>query len=210
MHRESSPAKPLFSSRRERRLWIWTLAVVAGIYATLGLASILAEALYNQGLSAILFLSGMLLVGATVLTQGFKFRPSGLEIGVGLGVAVVYLMAFFRMTIPERSHLFEYGVVAVFVYEALTERASQGRRVPAPALLAIGLTALIGAIDEGIQAFIPSRVFDWVDILFNSMAAVMAILAMVALRWAQRLSTSARRRAEFKPTQDRSDESRIG
>ena len=62
-----------------------------------------------------------------------RTRPGGAEIGVALGVAAVYLMVFLRMGIPEeRTHLIEYRVVAVFICEALAERASQGRRVPYP------------------------------------------------------------------------------
>ena len=88
------------------------------------------------------------------------------------------------MSVPtERSHLVEYGVVAFFIHEALTERASQGRRVPVPALLAIVAASLIGVIDEGIQRLIPSRVFDPVDTLFNVLAAAMAVTASVAPRW---------------------------
>lgn len=185
----SAAPAPFFSSTREKRLWTWTLAIVVAIYATLGLASMLAEVLYNQGLSAVAFLASMLLVGLTILTQGLKTRPAGVEIGVGLGIAVVYFLVFFRLTMPERSHLIEYSVVAVFIYEALTERASQGRRVPIPALLAILATSLIGAIDEFIQLFLPSRVFDWTDILFNFLASLMAVVAMVALGWARRLAT---------------------
>ena len=110
---QSDAPVPFFSSAREKRLWTWTLAVVVAIYATLGLASMLAEVLHNQGLSAVAFLASMLLVGLTVLTQGLKTRPGGVEIGVGLGIAVVYFLLFFRLTMPERSHLIEYGVVAV-------------------------------------------------------------------------------------------------
>ncbi len=85
-------------------------------------------------------------------------------------------------SVAERTHLMEYGVVGVFVHEALTERASQGRRVPVPAaLLAILATTLVGALDEGIQAILPSRVFDPVDMLFNLLAAVMAVTASAAL-----------------------------
>ncbi len=117
--------------------------------------------------------------------QWLKVRPGGVEIGVGLGVAATYLMVFVRMGIPvvERTHLIEYGVVAVFVYAALTERRSQGRRVPAPALLAVLATSLIGVLDECIQAFLPSRVFDPRDILFNVLAAVMAVAASALLGW---------------------------
>lgn len=178
-----------FTSSRERRLWAWALAVVVAIYSTLSLARTLAAALNDSGFIGVgLFLLGCLLVLATIVTQGLKTRPGGAEIAVALGVAAAYLLVFVRMTIPtERSHLIEYGVVAVFIYEALMERASQGRRVPFPALLAVLTTSLVGVIDECIQAFLPSRVFDPRDIVFNVLAAVMAVSASVALGWARRL-----------------------
>ena len=40
---------PLFISDRERRLWFLTLAVVAAIFSTLGLATRLAGALRERG-----------------------------------------------------------------------------------------------------------------------------------------------------------------
>ena len=156
----------LYASPRERRLWLWTLVVIVGIYSTLGLASVLAGAI-SDDVAAVVFLIGMLLVALTVLTQGLKVRPGGVELLVGLGIAMVYLFVFFRMTFAERSHLIEYGVVAVFIYEALTERKSQGRRVPVPAVTAILAASLVGVVDECIQFFLPSRVIDPADILFN-------------------------------------------
>jgi hypothetical protein len=183
---------PFFSSARERRLWLWTLAVVGAIYATLGLPTKLVGVLFKEDLFGAIFFYAFLLIGVAILTQGLKMRPRGFEIGVGLGAAAVYLMVFSRLGIPERTHLFEYGVLALFMYEALTERAGNGRRVPIPALLAIGATALIGALDEGIQALLPNRVFDLIDILFNAFAGLMAVLASVALAWARRLGNKIR------------------
>ena len=179
-----------FISGRECRLWLWTLAVVVAIYSTLGLAGMVAGALGDDDLAAVFFVLGMLLVGATVVTQGLKARPGGAEIGVALGVAVVYLMVLFRMTIPERSHLIEYGVVAVFIYEALAERAAQGRRVPVPAVLAVLATSLVGMLDECIQLFLPNRVFDPLDMVFNFLAAAMVITARWTLEWVRRRSRS--------------------
>jgi len=176
-----------FSSDQERRLWLWAVAVVVAIYSTLGPARTLAVALRDNGLDVGLFILGCLLVLAAVVTQGLKTRPGGVEIAVALGVTAVYLMVFVRIAIlTERSHLIEYGVVAIFIYEALAERASQGRRVPVPALLAVLATSLVGVFDECIQAFLPSRVFDAQDILFNVLAAVMAVGTSVALDWARR------------------------
>ena len=181
----------LFASNRERRLWIWTAVIVVGIYSTLGLARTLTEQIGSEFLEVWLFLLGCVLVLATVITQGLKVRPGGAEIAVALGVAAAYLLVLVRMAVvTERSHLVEYGVVAVFIHEALRERASQGRRVPVPALLAIVAASLVGVIDEGIQKLIPSRVFDPVDILFNVLAAVMAVGASVALRRARRWGSS--------------------
>lgn len=180
----------LFTSRRERRLWLWTLLVVAAIYSTLGLARPLAGALRELGLLEALFMLGMLLVGAAILTQGLKTRPGGAEICVALGVAAVYLLLFARIATPEeRTHLIEYGVVAVFIYEALTERTRQGRRVPVPALLAVLAASLVGVLDENIQALLPNRAYDIRDVLFNVLAALMAVAASATLAWARRWRT---------------------
>ncbi|NNF02816.1 MAG: VanZ family protein, partial [Rhodothermales bacterium] len=106
----------------------------------------------------------------------------------------VYGMLLFRMTFPERSHLIEFGVVAMLIYEALSERRRSGRGVRFPALIAIGATTLIGVVDEVIQLFIPSRVFDPVDIAFNCFAAVLAVTSMAVLAFGKR--TVMRRRSE--------------
>ena len=155
---------------------------MVAIYSTIGITPILAGVLSGRGLLEAAFVLGMLLVGAAIVTQGLKTRPRGAEIVVGLGLAAAYLMVFVRMGIPERTHLIEYGVLAVFIYEALTERASQSP-VPMPALLAVLATALSGTLDEGIQAFLPNRVFDPQDILFNVLAGVMAVAASASLGW---------------------------
>ena len=72
-------------------------------------------------------------------------------------------------------------MVGILIFEALTERASQGRRVPLPPLLAVLATAVLGVLDECIQAILPNRIFDPQDILFNLLAGTMAVGASVAL-----------------------------
>jgi len=142
-----------FSSNRERRLWVWTAVVVAAIYSTLGLARTLTDKLGNDFFDVWLFLLGCILVLLTVITQGLKVRPGGAEIAVALGVAAAYLLILVRMSAAtERSHLVEYGVVAVFIHEALRERAGQGRRVPVPAPYTPDVTmnvALLGSYMPG-------------------------------------------------------------
>ena len=183
---------PLFSSTRERWLWLWALAVVAAIFASLGVGGQLAEALRDldaleEALGASLFLLCMFLVGATAVLQGVWTRPGRLELAVVAGIAAVYLLVFLRIgVLEERSHLIEFGVLGVFVYAALAERASRGRRAPMPAVLAIAGTSAVGLLDECLQVWVPSRVFDPWDILFNVLAASMAVGASVALAWTRR------------------------
>ena len=148
----------LFSSARERRLWLWALAVVAAIYSTLGLAGTMARTLREFGLLDVStwVLVAMFLVGMTILTQGLRVRPGGVEIAVMLGVAAVYLLLFLRSTASpaERTHLMEYGVLGVFIHEALAERVSQGRRVPVPPVVAVVLTTVLGvALTRGSNGF---------------------------------------------------------
>ena len=102
------------------------------------------------------------------------------------GIVAVYLMLFLRLGLPERTHLMEYGVLAIFIHMALTERNHQGGSVPRPAVLAWIAAFLIGVIDETLQLFLPARVFDSEDILFNGIAVSMAIGGSTTLAWARR------------------------
>lgn len=177
----------IFTSKREKKLWILVFVLVVTIYSTVGLVWKIAATLHNYDLLAVFFVLGMLLVGATIVTQGLQVRPGGAEIVITLGLIAVFFMAATRITLlEERSHLIEYSVVAVFIYEALKERKSHGAYVPKPALIAIIATSIIGLIDEVLQAFLPSRVFDSQDIFFNTMSAVFAIIAILVLSWTRK------------------------
>ena len=179
-----SDVPSLFSSNRERRLWTWALVVVVTIYLTLGLTATLVGKV-NGAVLAAAFFACLILVGVTIVTQGLRVRPGGMEMGVAVGIVVVYVLLGVRMAIPERSHLMEYGVLAVLVYEAISERVTNGRHVPLPAVCAFLATSLIGVIDECIQAVLPSRVFDWRDIVFNVLAALAAVVGVATIRWAR-------------------------
>ena len=123
----------LFSSTR-RRLWLWTLAVVAAIASSLWVGGQLADALRDlnaleEALSVGLFLLGMLLVGVTAVLQGVWARPGRLELVVAAGIAAVYLLVFLRIAVlEERSHLIEYGVRVRL--RALEERVARAGASP--------------------------------------------------------------------------------
>lgn len=172
----------IFSSPRERQLWSWTALVLVAIYASLGVAGEVAATLRERELLIVAFMGGMLLAVLAVLTQWMKARPGQLEIWVVLGIAGAYIMATSRIASwEERTHLFEYSVVGLLVYQALLERKQHGRMSANVPLLAIVLTALLGVLDEFIQALLPNRVFDIRDIGFNALAGSMAVGASFLL-----------------------------
>lgn len=180
----------LFSSRRERKLWFWLAAVLAGIYSTLGSAPALAAALreWDELRNTLFFALFLVLVLVAILF--IRRRPGRAEIAVGVGILIVYVMAWLRIgTLEERTHLFEYGLVAALVHEALLERQTNGRSAPKLTLLALAISLLLGWLDEGIQSILPNRVYDIRDVFFNSVAAAMVIGARWVLnqvrRWAQ-------------------------
>ena len=176
-----------FTSARERRLWACLAAVVTTIYATLGLTRSLTGVLRDHGLLEVSFAIGVALIALAVLAFGIRARARGAEIAVALAIVAVYLLAFVRMSIPEeRTHLLEYGLVAVLIHEALDERARHGHQLPARGICAVAGAAMLGGVDELIQGLLPRRVFDVRDLLFNLLAAAMAVIASTALRRVRR------------------------
>ena len=107
-----------------------------------------------------------------------------MEFWVVFGLVGVVAMIPVRAGVPatERSHLFEYGLLAVMIYEALTERRSCGAGVRFPALTAICTASIVGWLDEAVQAFVPGRVYDLRDVGTNALAAVVVVTAVAALR----------------------------
>ena len=192
-----SPKVSLFSSPRERVIWAALVIVLLAIYATLGQAPAIAAGLRERGdLTATLVLVALL--SLVVISVWFiRRRPGRAELAVGLGILIVYLMAWVRIgvgTMEERTHLFEYSLVAALVHEALLERRRNGRRVPAPAILAWIVSVLLGWLDEGIQALLPNRVYDNMDVLFNTLAATLIIGARWLLDFVRRRGMRARGR----------------
>ena len=137
-------------------------------------------------LSTTMHVAAFGLMAVAIVVQAWRTRPGLPEIGVGLGLVSLFVMVIVRTGIPEeRTHLFEYSLVGALIYQALLERQGNGRRVAAPAVLAVVATALIGWLDEGVQAMMPSRVYDLRDVGFNALAGVMAVGGTRALAWAR-------------------------
>lgn len=185
--RMSSAFSVLFTSGRERNLWLLAAAVVVAIYSTLGLATALAEELTDRNLLDNISALGFLILFGAVLLVGLGGRiPSAFTIAVAVGMVAVYALVFLRMASPiERSHLFEYSLLAILIREALAER-SRTRPVWRPAVVAVVAASLLGIVDELLQLAIPSRVFDPIDIGFNVFAAFMGVAVSASIAWTVR------------------------
>ncbi len=177
----------MFSSSRERRYWLCAVAAIVAIYSTLGFTPLASAFLRDAQLLTPAFVAALLMIVAAVIAAGIRVRLLEIEVAVLLGIGAAYLLLFVRMEIPEeRTHIVEYGVVALFLFEALAERFRNLGRPHHAAILAIATTAAVGTLDEIIQWTIPQRTFDLRDMAFNAIAATMAVGARVTFDWAQR------------------------
>lgn len=181
-----------FTSARERRLWMAAGVVLVAIYASAVFAESLVRAIGASGYPGIVFAAGFVLAIATVAGIAVGRRPRA-EAWVAAGVATAYLMVPVRAGVSavERTHLFEYGLLAVLLHEALDERRRNGARVRVPALAAIAAAALFPWLDEAVQALMPSRVYDLRDVLVNALAAVVAVGALALVRAARTRAAGA-------------------
>lgn len=172
-----------FSSSREKRLWIFAGLVFLAIYASLFLPVETQILIQNPSIQVLLFVTGMILVAVALISSSFNLKTNKKGIAIILGFIAVYFMLFLRLGLPERSHVIEYSVLAIFIHNAIKERFSlRNIAMIKLAFAAFIITLLIGTIDELIQLFLPHRVFDVVDILFNGLAALLAISFQVILQ----------------------------
>lgn len=168
---------------KEKYLWLAVIVVYLTILSTLFMGRPFANQLRDQNVQAVFFLIGMFMVGIAVLLHGLISKPSKIEYAVLFGIIGVYVMFFFRLGAPERSHLIEYSVLAILLHKAIRREIAPEHSIWKPAILAWLSGIFLGTLDEGIQFFLPERVFDPVDIVFNSMAISMAIIATMLLNW---------------------------
>lgn len=176
-----------FTSRRERRLWLGLALAQVAIWASLAVGPRLVASLETSVRLEAAFAVGMILVVITLALLAFRSRWHSRELAIVFGTVAVFWLLAVRIASPaERTHLVEYAVVAALLYEVLVERTRQGARVPMPWLLAFVGAFASGCVDESIQALIPSRVFDPRDLLFNALAAALAVMVQSTRDWLRR------------------------
>jgi VanZ family protein len=184
--------KNKFTSERERKLWIWSLVVFCAIYATLFLGGQLIDFMVEHRIIEQSTFYLFLVLILAFIVSGWKSSSKRLDYWIYAGVISVYGMALLRMdiTTSERSHMFEYGLLSILIYEALIERKLNGINIKIPVLTSILGTGTIGLLDECIQYFISYRVFDIVDIGFNYLASAFGVLTSIGVNKLKRIFTN--------------------
>ncbi len=182
-HPNSSPGVSTFLRSRSQRLWAIIGILVILIYASNFFAVPFASWLRSEGLLSGLFIAAFLttLFSLTALVR--RAEVNRIEIGEILGIVAVFLFAIVRINlVEERSHLIEYSVLGAFIFEAIFPQAGNRSTVWHSAWKAALLTTFIGCLGEMIQVFLPSRVFDLRDILFNTAAAIggVALISVIS------------------------------
>lgn len=174
----------IFVSTRERRLWTVTVLTVLAIYFTLGMAVEWFRLLQASNWGTSVFLLGCCLILVFMVTRGVTKIPNWKEIAVAVGIALIYSVTLAYIKHPEeRIHVIMYGVVALLIYAALLERSVYEGRVSTIPIVVIAVTTALGSIDELLQLVLPNRVFDVYDMLYNTLASVMAVVSNGLLRW---------------------------
>lgn len=178
----------LFTSSREKWLWVKATVVVVIIYSTLGLMRWVVLLLRQHNLLRVTVGVTMVALAALIAWRLVRRGAGWRELVVAGWAGLVYYAVLRSIHHPEeRTHLIEYGVVAAFIYWALVERRDNGRPlVLPPAVLAIVLTAGLGWIDEGIQYLLESRHYDLRDVGFNALAGLMAVGSILLIERVRR------------------------
>lgn len=79
----------------------------------------------------------------------------------------------------ERIHVPEYGLLALVFFRAMAGRGV----MPASSLVAWLLASLVGVLDESLQLFLPSRIFDWRDIASDAASAAVGVAFALGRGW---------------------------
>lgn len=175
-----------FTSKREKRLWIFAAICLLIIYLGIPFSGTYLELQQQFDITSI-YVMCFVLVLFSVAGFSFRYNFNLRSVLITFGIITVLIQLFVRsgMTAAERTHLFEYGLLGPLIYHALLERKKGGKFKWSAYWFALAATFDLGILDECIQYFAPNRVFDAVDILFNVIASFLTISVSAIIVWLQ-------------------------
>ncbi|MGB2600513.1 MAG: VanZ family protein [Candidatus Omnitrophota bacterium] len=165
---------------KARKIW-WSavLLYLVFIYATLGYAPVLWDALNEimggRGL-ALVYAAGISIILAIFLYIIFlKKEKSPAKYLLLLIFFYIFFILSKLATFPaEKIHLLEYGILSVLLYNAF--KVDLDRYDVRLYIWGSVICFLAGLIDEVIQLVLPDRFFDWKDVFLNVASGITAFM----------------------------------
>ena len=176
LHEDAVPVTSYNKTASPRRRRALTVTYLLFIYATLGIVRPIAEQLRAAGLlrSSVT----LLFMVCSLLALTWRYTATD-RIRLGLRVVLIsslLAIALFMPGLPEeRLHFLTYGLLGWMICWSVEAGESNSLWATGRWLLPCLLVWLAGGIDELIQWWLPGRVFDLRDILFNGGAGTLGI-----------------------------------
>ena len=169
----------------KNRLWVLIIIYILFIYVSLPffpafisvLRKIISKELLNL-LSLALSISFFLLLSVWIYNKKYKAKQFLFII------SPLLLLTYLSLSLDvwvERIHFIEYAVLGLLISHAVDVRTL-------PRMICTGcLITLIGAVDEIIQWYLPSRVGDMRDVFMNSVGGLSGLWLGRFLFWEQQI-----------------------
>ncbi len=169
---------PLF--RSPGRAWATTLLYTAFLFMSLPVAPEVWGWLGERHLAVLalnFLIAAVLVLWAFYLFVRLKTRRL-LRLALIVPLLAAYGYALSQLPYPpERFHFVEYGFLAFFLYRTVHLAAS--RWMACRYAMAIGF--VVGMVDEGVQYFLPNRVFDPRDLAANGAAVALGLAVTLVI-----------------------------
>ncbi|WP_457638822.1 VanZ family protein [Persephonella sp.] len=151
-----------------KKLLIFTVIYILIIYLTLPIGRYVVNFLYanfgKENLSILINILLVVLLG--ILFYLFRGRLRKLLIILPFIVAVIFI----SLDRPEeRAHFIQYGILGIMAFKLFGVYSFKGL------IMSVFFVFVVGAVDELIQWFLPSRVGDIKDVLLNFIGGILGI-----------------------------------
>jgi hypothetical protein len=167
--------------RWNRMSWVWVLLCALGIFATVPVARSFQKYVYTHVGKEFFtyFVLSMVCIILAVLLYSlvFKLKVKNVSQYIWLTICAgvyIYLTVGFRKHPEEAIHLLEFGLLAFFVFKALSCKIRDWTVYLSSALI----VSFAGAIDEFLQWLTPGRVWDFRDVNTNMLSGCIFLVAL--------------------------------
>ncbi len=152
-----------------KKLWILIFLYIGFIYISLPFARPFLNYLYSFLGKELLSLLANLMLLTLFLYGIYRFRHREItNLILFIVPAVLLILVAMSLERPEeRIHFIQYGILGFIVYKGF-----ESVKTLKPVLVG-GFIVMVGTVDEIIQWFLPNRVGDLRDVLFNSVGGLL-------------------------------------